>query len=377
MFSTSARIPSRCATLTLLCLALALGGLGCGARSWQRGASGDGGTAPPDASRPDRFSVDVTVVDQLPPDLAPPPPSGWQELPVGSKGLINDIRGTSDEQVWLAGQQPTAAQAMVWSLEAGSFRPIGGPKTLYPLEGIWGHGAGTSAEVWIIGQRTKQDESALWKLAQDGSWTAQKTPQPILIHLLAIDGSEAGEVFTVGRTGNLGLAFTYSPITRSWSDQRFSDAFQWIEARDVVVAGPGVAYAVGQRSSRLRFWLYKQGVWHLDQGLPGNGRTICVVGKGANHQAFAGGDVLWRREKDDWAELAKPTPAFSGATQMRGNGDVFYVSNGKALWGRYGNDWRQNSLPEGERPRAIWVSQSWLWVASETGRVWRHHIQTF
>lgn len=266
---------------------------------------------------------------------------------------------------------------MAWSLEAGSFRPFAGPKTLYPLEGIWGRKAGVGSELWVIGKRTKADEDALWKLDPDGRWTAQKTPQPILIHLLAIDGNEGGEIFTVGRTGNLGLAFTYSPTTGSWTEQRFSDAFQWIEARDVVVAGPGVAYAVGQRSSRLRFWLFREGVWHLDQGLPGTGRTICIVGTATEHTAYAAGaDAIWQRKQDDWIQIDKPQASFS-AVQMRGNEQVFYVSDGNKLFGRYGNDWKSRALPEGERPRAIWVSKSWLWVASQTGRVFRHHVATF
>ncbi len=249
---------------------------------------------------------------------------------------------------------------MVWSLEAGGFRPIVGPRTIYPLSGIWGRKLGMGSELWVIGKRTKLDEDALWKLASDGSWRAQKTPQPILTDLLAIDGNESGEVFTVGRTGNLGLALSYSPITESWTEQRFSDAYQWIEARDVVVAGPGVAYAVGQRSSRLRFWLFKQGVWDLDQGLPGTGRTICVVGTAQEHTAYAAGlDQIWQRKQDDWEQISKPQSSFS-AVQMRGNHEVLFISNGAQLFGRYGQAWKSRALPEGERPRAIWVSPHWL-----------------
>ncbi|MCK5798484.1 MAG: hypothetical protein KAI47_14935, partial [Deltaproteobacteria bacterium] len=77
--------------------------------------------------------------DGPPPIDAPRPPASWQDLPIHSLGHIeiHDIRGLSDDEVWLAGQGSTAGSAEVWALDGHVFRPVGGPKTPYPLQSIW------------------------------------------------------------------------------------------------------------------------------------------------------------------------------------------------------------------------------------------------
>ena len=168
------------------------------------------------------------------------------------------------------------------------------------------------------------------------------------------------------------------PTNKRWTLQLFSDAYLSIETRDVAVGASGVAYAIGQRASRARLWLFRDAVWHLDQGLVGVGRTLCVARHPkSTDDIYAGGDRLWFRSDGDWLPLDGPT-ALAGVQRLRAHGDNLFLITAKRVWRQDApNRWHSRALPDAAEPGALWVSGNWVWVASIKGRAWRHHLQTF
>lgn len=356
----------------------------CGARS-SAGVAGqtDAGIAWPDVSpradqsKPPPPPPDQGVPDLLQPDL-PPAPAGWFEVAVSQRGVVEDIRGASDDAMWMAGHHPATLEGACWILEPAGFRLETLP-TPFPVHGVWGRSA---TDLWAVGKREELSEEAVWHRGAGGRWNAEHLPSPTRLDLLAIDGAANGEFFAVGRTGNIGVALHRS-ANGSWDKQLFSDAFQWIEARDIVMLGPGEAYAVGQRSSRARFWFFQGGVWLHDQSLLGVANTVGAVGPrdgGVQPAIYAGGNtLLLRNAQSDWLPVADaPKPQSGSIRRLRGNAIGLWWIDSERLWGRReGEAFRSTVLPAGEKPRTLWVGTSWIWVATQTGRVFRHHVLSF
>lgn len=365
----------------------------CGARTSLKRGEGEGARDRWDAARPSQndanvdggadfasdgsghgHPADTGLVDNAHTETTP---HGWQSVAVGGgAAVIYGIHGVSDQRVWLVGQQ--LGKPTLWELDQGSFVAHPGPPTSHPLRGVWTRQVGTSVEVWVIGQRKANTEAALWRRDAQGAWLPLPLPVHPQLDLVAIDGTSDGEVFVAGNTDTAGLALVYSP-KGGWSERLFSAPFPQPEARDVVALGAGRAWLLVQRAKGVQFWSYAKGAWQLDQEVVGYGRSITAAG---TETGFAAGRAIWQRTGTTWTQLGGKID-YVDAHLIQGHGsEVFVASDATAtaeagVARLYGGRLRWRRAPSGHRPRGLWLSDHWVWIATEQGTVFRYHLLSF
>ncbi|TVQ92167.1 MAG: hypothetical protein EA397_07345 [Deltaproteobacteria bacterium] len=240
----------------------------------------------------------------------------WQDLSVSSSATLNAIYvgGTG---AFIIGDSGTA-----WDVAPGLSSPMTTGSTV-AMTGVWGTGAGPTAQLLAVGYVGSVFERA------GRTWALQDHPALGTANLEDIDGD--GEDFTaVSSTG------IFRRQGGSWS----FETGQGGNLRSVFVEDNGDAWAVGDGGSIVR---RESGIWYavdspanVDlRGVHGNGEHLVVVGHGGTLLQWDGREFIAHSQRIQ-VNLQDVWMAPSGVAFVVGNNGTVYRWNPSASGGVQG-----------------------------------------